>query len=75
MLTLIIDLIQWKDMIEPLPPEEKIKPFKLEILPKEVQRRSHSDMKKVVRSKVLKLLDFYTISDNSQVSLEQKISK
>lgn len=49
----------------PLPPEEKIEPFKLEILPKKVQHRSHSDMKTVVRSKVLKLLDFYTTSDNS----------
>ena len=75
MLTLIIDLIKWKEKIEPLPLEEKIEPFKLELLPKKVQHRSHSDMKKVVRSKVLKLLDFYTTSDNSQESLEQKRSK
>ena len=73
--TLIIDLIKWKEKIEPLPPEEKSEPFKLELLPKNVQHRSHSDMKKVVRSKVLKLLDFYTTLDNSQESLEQKRSK
>ena len=73
--TLIIDLIKWKEKIEPLPPKEKSEPFKLELLPKNVQHRSHSDMKKVVRSKVLKLLDFYTTSYNSQESLEQKRSK
>ncbi|KAH9750930.1 hypothetical protein KPL71_014077 [Citrus sinensis] len=74
-LTLLIDLIKWKEKIEPLPPEEKIEPFKLELLPKKVQHRSHSDMKKVVRSKVLKLLDFNTTSDNSQESMEQKRSR
>ncbi|KAH9803331.1 hypothetical protein KPL71_001722 [Citrus sinensis] len=45
--TLLIDLIKWKEKIEPLPPEEKIEPFKLELLSKKVQHRSHSDMKKV----------------------------
>ena len=34
--TLLIDLIKWKEKIEPLPPEEKIEPFKLELLLKEV---------------------------------------
>ena len=34
--TFIIDLVKWKEKIEPLPPEEKIEPFKLELLLKEV---------------------------------------
>lgn len=66
----IMDLTKWKEKIDPLSPEEKIKPFQLELLPREMQHRSLSDMKKVVRSEVLKLLKFYIILDSFQISLK-----
>lgn len=41
-----------------------VEPLKLELLPKKVHHGLHSHMKEVVRSKMLKLLDFHIISNS-----------
>ena len=62
-------LTKWKEKIKLFSLEEK--PFKLELLPKAAQDKSHFDMNKVVRSEVLKSLSFYSILDSFQISLRQ----